>query len=187
MSTGAEKREEEEKEGVDPREALMRNRREYADERQSERQKSMERKAMSQIMSAYGVRNKKYIIRDAQKDGHTLSWLWDKHPDSPVKLIARHIYKWSWVEMFTRFTKTPVFEAFEDAVDTYPEHYVGAVFHAGGLGDMVVHNWTAEFKGTLIVPPCPKQYGRIIVQQFKYFVQALREEWNPIGYPLEVV
>ncbi len=170
----------------DPRAEMMRSRQEFIDGKETDRQKSMERRVMSQLMTAYGVKRKKWIIREIQEKGHTLTWLWDQHPDVPIKLIARHIYRWSLLEIFTRPTKSPVYEAFEDAFDTYPDDWVGAVFHADKLGEMIIHNWPRKFPGTCIVPPCSANYGPLIIQQFKHFIPRLRDEWDPVGYPLEV-
>ncbi len=163
---------------------MLRGQQAYIDERESARQESIEKTALGRILTAYG-RNKA-ALRRMIGDNYTLSWLWEEHPDAPVRLIAKHIYKWSFTDLFQRFTKTPILEAFEDAVDSFSEDrcYVGAVFHANVLGEMVIHNWPMEFPGTKIIPPCPvKEYGTLTIQPFSHFLKVYAAYWHPTGFP----
>lgn len=165
---------------MDPREAYLQEQQEYLDRRDGERQDTLERTVVSRILRAFEV--PAASVRRAMGDNYTLDWLWSQHPDAPVKLIARHVYKWSLTDLFLRPTKTPIYDAFEDAVDCH-EGAVGAVFHANVLGDMVIHNWDCRKLGARIVIPTA-EYGPLTVYRLGELLSRLAAEWTPTGFPL---
>lgn len=168
----------------DPRSDML-DRQKYINRRVNERQRSMERRALRAILSAFKVKGRTGIIREMDENEYTLEWLWEQHPTCPVRLMAKDIYRWSWDDLFTRFAKTPVFEAFEDSVDCYgSDMYTGAVFHGSRVGELIVHNWNGTLSyGTHLIRDTSR-YGTLIVGQFKDFLKCLVRDWEPQGYPL---
>jgi len=164
---------------TDERDEFIASRQKYFDGRQNDRQDAMERRAISQLLTAVGFKgSRKWVFKKG------LTWFWtEQYPDMPVPFIARHIEKWSFDELFTRFTKTPVYEAIQDAEDAFDSYRVGAVFHAGRLGEMVIHNMVNASVGKRIVIPCHRD--TYIIEPYKGFLVWLLDIWGPMGGPLE--
>lgn len=169
---------------MDPREQFLSEQREYFDERNTDRQENIDAGTAAKIIRGFGLNPN--AVRRREGDNLSLTWLWEQHPESPVKIKAQHIRSWDFTELFTRFTATHIYDAFEDAVDCYPDQtYLGSVFHANKLGDMIIHNWPRAFDGTQILPGSgAKRYGRLSINQFKHFLPVFCAEWSPVGYPL---
>lgn len=80
-------------------------------------------------------------VRDLSFD-----WLLQEHPSFPVRLGARslpYIYEINIEQLYKRFTKTKIYTAYLDLLETAPTDEVqanGLVFHWPAIGDMVLHN-----------------------------------------------
>jgi len=167
----------------DEREDFIQSQQKYSDGRSNDRQDAMERRAISQLLTVYSFRGRRQQVFDKG-----LNWLWtEQYPDMPVPFIARDIKSWSFADLFKRFTKTPALEAFRDAQDTHDSAHVGAVFHAGGVGELIILNrpldMISDFRGTAIVTSYNNE--ELYIQPYKEFLSWLVCSWRPMGGLLE--
>jgi len=165
---------------MDEREQFLASQQRHSDSRLNDRQDAMERRAISQLLTAYGFKGSR---RRVFKKG--LTWFWtEQYPDMPLPFVARHIERWSFDDLFTRFTKSHVFAAWLDAADTYPDSdKVGVVFHAGRVGEMIMHNSVEVASGTEII--ARYNDNAYTIRPYKRFLYWLVERWKPMGGPLE--
>jgi len=166
---------------TDERAEFLASQQEYSDGRANDRQDAQERKALSQLLTVYGFKgSRKWVFEKG------LMWLWtDQYPDMPVPFIARSFPTgWSFAHLFTRFTKTPIYTAFEDAQETFGESELcGVVFHMGSMGEMIAHNRIYTTFKTLITANYNNEF--IYIQPYRDFLDWLVSSWRPTGGPLE--
>lgn len=157
------------------------------------KQESMEERVVRAILKHYDKLNELSSIKGANKDlsdkyGVTLHAFREVFPSFPVYIAAKDVYKAREVELATlskKFISTPIFKAYEDALDTAAEldfSATGLVFDWKLPGLNILHNLQGSsscLPGFRIECVITSGENQIVytIETFAQFLQNL--EWMP--------
>lgn len=160
------------------------------DDWKAKKNSSYEERILKQVMSAIGVREKISLLKSRCQEvtgSYNLNWDWfnDEFPTFPVRLMVRsipYVHTVTLLDLFQRFSKTPIYKGYCDAIDLYGESDAkadGLVFNWPGVGSMCFHTFRVDFDTS--ESRFSRRIGEktFVLEKLGSLLDSVLEVWSP--------
>ena len=182
--------------------AVVSGRKDFDYDIEATRQAEYESRIVKRILTTAGYKPSRWSGVVSQSREFTgdrqlnFAWFHEAHPTFPVIMMSEKIrwaHKTRMIDLFKRFTKTPIYLRFADRAATagidLTKSYAALVFEMGEFGTTVIHNYPrnpqfvlgegCEDDGTRVVRPLKRTGVIYVVEQIQTLIAAIGSSWVP--------